>query len=193
MQGGRVLKNSNSFNSYVNEQMVITMAMMEANFEGVGLSNTQQERVEELRAGLDSFSLTNITAPTEKTAFKDRNHHDDHSYHSDKHTWVSGHQKEEDRGNYNRLGNAGKLNLLYRSQSYYNNPSTGNYGSSVHNKRRGSEPIYNDSIAIKRSGSYLQQQLERQGSYVQQSKLAQSIKVIILLSRELYTHIWICS
>ena len=58
----RKLRNSNSFNSYVHEQMAITMAMMEANFEGVGLSHRQQERVEELRAGLDSFSLTNIAA-----------------------------------------------------------------------------------------------------------------------------------
>ena len=153
------------------------MAMMEANFEGTGLSNTQQERVEELRAGLDSFSLTSITAPEqEKTVFKNgRHHHDNHDYGSHRDTWLPDHQRQ----NYYRArpSHDGGMQLLYRSQSYSNNPNHAGYG---HNQRRGSELSQSDSSRMKRSGSYLQQQLDRRGSYLQQSKLGQSIKVIIL-------------
>ena len=158
------------------------MAMMEANFEGVGLSNTQQERVEELRAGLDSFSLTNITAPEqEKTVFKNgRHHHDNHDYGSHRDTWLPDHQRQHDVEYYRaRPSHDREVQLMYRSQSYSTNPDHVIYGSNVHNQRRGSELSHNDSLRMKRSNSYLQQQLDRRGSYLQQSKLAQSIKVII--------------
>ena len=174
-QDGRVLKNSNSFSSYVHEQMAITMAMMEANFEGVGLSNTQQERVEELRAGLDSFSLTNITAPKQKLmVFKNgRHHHDDHANSSHRDTYHRKHNSEA----YYRASHDGRAQLLYRSQSYSTNADCAGYGGTLNNTRRGSELSHSDSFRMKRSGLYLQQQLDRRGSYLQQSKLAQSIKV----------------
>lgn len=178
---GRVLRNSNSFNSYVHEQMAITMAMMEANFEGVGLSNTQQERVEELRAGLDSFSLTNITVPIEEqntTVFKNRMYyHDNHSYGSHRDTWLPDHQKQYDANHHRMREPCDRNDLLYRSQSYSTDPHRTHHTGNVHSQRRGSEHLHNDSLGMGRSGSYLQQQLDRRGSYVQQSKLAQSIKV----------------
>ena len=174
-QDDRILKNSNSFNSYVHEQMAITMAMMESNFEGVGLSNTQQERVEELRAGLDTFSLTNITAPEQKPmVFKNgRHHHDDHANSSHRDTY---HHKYTDKAYYRGSHDSG-AQLLYRSQSYSTNADRGGYVATLHNMRRGSELSHSDSFRMKRNGSYLPQQLDRRGSYLQQSKLAQSIKV----------------
>ena len=181
-QDGRVLRNSNSFNLYVHEQMAITMAMMEANFEGVGLSNTQQERVEELRAGLDSFSLTNIIPPEQdKTVFKnERHHHDNHGHGSHRDTWLPDHQKHYGVDHYRtRPSHDAGMQLLYRSQSYSNNNPS--HVSNGHNQRRGSELSHSDSFRTKRSNSYLQQQLDRRGSYLQQSKLSQSIKVITLI------------
>ena len=185
-QDGHVLKNSNSFNSYVHEQMAITMAMMEANFEGVGLSNTQQERVEELRAGLDSFSLTNITAAPvkeKKTVFKNNRHHPDkHGYNNHGDMWLTEHHKQRDIDhNGRRRYHDQEMHQLYRSQSYLTNPNRGGHGNAVHHQRRGSEIPHDDSFGMKRHGSYLQQQLDRRGSYLQQSKLAQSIKVRLLL------------
>ena len=173
-----MLKNSNSFNSYVHEQMAITMAMMEANFEGVGLSNTQQERVEELRAGLDSFSLTNIIAPEQRvTVLNNERHHHDNGSHRD--AWLSDHQKHNDVNHYTRAPHDEGMQLLYRSQSYSTNPDHVGYaGRNKHYQRRGSELSHSDSFSVKRSGSYLQQRLDKQGSYLQQSKLAQSIKVM---------------
>lgn len=165
--------------------MAITMAMMEANFEGVGLSNTQQERVEELRAGLDSFSLTNIIAPEQdKTVFKNgRHHHDNHGYGSHRDTRLPDHQKQYGVDYHiTRPSHDTGMQLMYRSQSYSNNPDhVGGYGDNVHNQRRGSELSHSDSFRAKRSNSYLQQQLDRRGSYLQQSKLSQSIKVITLI------------
>lgn len=185
---GHILKNSNSFNSYVHEQMAITMAMMEANFEGVGLSNTQQERVEELRAGLDSFSLTNITAPVnehKKTVFKRTDHHVNHNYYSHKDEWLYCHQKKRmDYSGMEMSHNGTKtsydrgMHLLYRSQSYSNNPCHSNYGNNVYNQRRqGSELSHHDSFELRRRGSFLQQQMDRQGSYAEQSKQTHPIKV----------------
>ena len=188
-QDGQVYNNSNSFNSYVHEQMAITMAMMEANFKGVGLSNTQQERVEELRAGLDSFSLTNITAAPvqdQKTVFKNNNnrhrHHGSHDNSSHRDMWLTEHHKKQDVDHYGqRAYHDQGIHQLYRSQSYSTNPNHGSYGNTVHHQRRGSEIPHDDSIEMRRRGSYLQQQLDRRGSYLQQSKLSQSIKVITRL------------
>lgn len=176
LQDGGGVNNSNSFNSYVHEQMAITMAMMEANFAGVGLSNRQQERVEELRAGLDSFSLTNITAPMEeqKTVFKNsRYHHDNRSYRD---AQLS--EQHYDLDDYGTRASHDNGMQLYRAHSYSTDPNHVSYGNTVHDQRRGS---HNDSFGVRRSGSYLQQQLDRRGSYQQQSKLVQSIKVITLM------------
>jgi len=139
------------------------MAMMEANFEGVGLSHTQQERVEELRAGLDSFSLTNIAAAA--SAQQENKPHPQNVYQH----WNSNEPPSSNwNGNRNRVhGGTGMemtcgAKLLYKSKSY----DTGYHGDTRHQS---------DWLGNKRHGSYLQQ--ERRGSYLQQSKAAQPIKV----------------
>lgn len=159
----RKLRNANSFNSYVHEQMAITMAMMEANFEGVGLSHRQQERVEELRAGLDSFSLTNIAATMAEQQ------HEPHPQTIHDH-WDNNKPSSNNRNeNRKRIhGNAGiemthggmRTKLLYKSRSY----DTSYHEDTSHKS---------DWLGDKRHGSYLQQE----GSYLQQAKVAQSIKV----------------
>jgi len=135
--------------------MAITMAMMEANFEGIGLSHRQQERVEELRAGLDSFSLTNIAAATAE------------QQHEPRPQGVHNHWKNIEPSSSNCNGNRKRVHgnstgiemtggmrtkLLYKSQSC---------------------DTSSDWLGNKRRGSYLQQE----GSYLQQSKITQSIKV----------------
>ncbi|XP_065906904.1 uncharacterized protein [Dysidea avara] len=150
----RKLRNSNSFNSYVHEQMAITMAMMEANFEGVGLSHTQQERVEELRAGLDSFSLTNTAA----AATTGEQQHEPHPQIVHNHWNDSEPSSNSWNGNRKRLHASTGIEMTH-----------GGIRSKLLYKSQSCDTSYQEDIHHK-SGN------KRCGSYLQQSKVAQSIK-----------------
>ena len=144
--------------------MAITMAMMEANFEGVGLSHTQQERVEELRAGLDSFSLTNTAA----AATTGEQQHEPHPQIVHNHWNDSEPSSNSWNGNRKRLHASTGIEMTHggiRSKLLYKSQSCDtSYQEDIHHK--------SDWLGNKRRGSQ-----EGRGSYLQQSKVAQSIKV----------------